>query len=100
MTVDTTPPDASLVTLDLVDASDTGGDPTDPTDPLTIDNITNATTPTILISGVSVADSVILYNDDVNNSVKARGIPSASTISLAQDLTAACLLYTSPSPRD
>ena len=89
MTVDTTPPDASLVTLDLVDASDTGGDPTDPTDPLTIDNITNATTPTILISGVSVADSVILYNDDVNNSVKARGIPSASTISLAQDLTAA-----------
>ena len=66
MTVDTTPPDASLVTLDLVDASDTGGDPTDPTDPLTIDNLTNATTPNILISNVSVTDSVTLYNDDVN----------------------------------
>ncbi|MGY8783001.1 MAG: beta strand repeat-containing protein, partial [Fidelibacterota bacterium] len=89
VTVDTTPPDASLVTLDLVDASDTGGDPTDPTDPLTIDNLTNATTPNIIISGVSVADSVILYNDDVNNSVKARGLPAASTITLAQDLTAA-----------
>ncbi|MDC0383387.1 Ig-like domain-containing protein [Candidatus Marinimicrobia bacterium] len=89
VTVDTTPPDASLVTLDLMDASDTGGDPTDPTDPLTIDNLTNVTTPNILISNVSVTDSVTLYNDDVNNSVKARGLPAASTITLAQDLTAA-----------
>ena len=89
VTVDTTPPDASLVTLDLEDASDTGGDPLNGADPLTIDNITNATTPNIIISGVSVADSVILYNDDVNNSVKARGLPAASTITLAQDLTAA-----------
>ena len=89
VTVDTTPPDASLVTLDLVDASDTGGDPLNPSDPLTIDNITNDTTPNITISGVSSADSVIVYNDDVNSSTKARGLPTGSAITLSQNFTSA-----------
>lgn len=89
VTVDTTPPDANLVVLDLVDGSDTGGDPLNGSDPLTIDNITNDTTPDITISGVSSLDSVIVHNNDVNNSGKARGLPTGTTITLTQDFTSA-----------
>ena len=32
-------------------------------------------------------NEIVLYNDDVNNSAKARGLPAASTITLTQDLT-------------
>ena len=87
VTVDVTPPDASLITLDLDSDSDSGGDPTDNSDPLTIDNITNFTTPKITLTGVSTADSVIVYNDDINGSKKARGLPSGAVITLTQDFT-------------
>ena len=72
VTIDQTPTVVTGVSIDLDAGSDSGI--------LNNDNITNVTNPTILISGLTVTDSVLVY---VNDAIDQRALVTSTTYSYA-----------------